>query len=395
MYYTAENSKIALTSSCLKKKLARNLTLEKKMPKYMILLMLCLLWSLNYADELDDKMRQLKEVQKQLESTQQKVKQAETKKKQAEGEIQRTSSLKRRTEDNLKKLKKEEMVIRDSLRSVQQRLVDAESSLSAMRRAQNAELDMLLRVDRSYKQQGIKHRDHRYLKNLIQGSKQKIDILSGYRVSLTFERELHQNEAVKVTRGVKEESSKNVQYDKKIKNLATQSKQLTQEQKKLQAQVEKLKKDSASLEGLVNQLMAKQGKTPSTYQFTGKKIAWPLRGKIIRSYGEETKSYGTSVVNNGIDIAAKEGTTVVAADDGEVIFSDRYGGQGKLIIIDHKNGFFTLYAYNNELTVAKGATVKRGQTIAKSGMSGSANQASLHFELRKDGKAINPVPFLE
>jgi septal ring factor EnvC (AmiA/AmiB activator) len=330
-----------------------------------------------------------------LESTQQKVKQAETKKKQAEGEIQRTSSLKRRTEDNLKKLKKEEMVIRDSLRSVQQRLVDAESSLSAMRRAQNAELDMLLRVDRSYKQQGIKHRDHRYLKNLIQGSKQKIDILSGYRVSLTFERELHQNEAVKVTRGVKEESSKNVQYDKKIKNLATQSKQLTQEQKKLQAQVEKLKKDSASLEGLVNQLMAKQGKTPSTYQFTGKKIAWPLRGKIIRSYGEETKSYGTSVVNNGIDIAAKEGTTVVAADDGEVIFSDRYGGQGKLIIIDHKNGFFTLYAYNNELTVAKGATVKRGQTIAKSGMSGSANQASLHFELRKDGKAINPVPFLE
>lgn len=365
------------------------------MPRYILILMLCLLWTLSFADELDDKMRQLKEVQKQLETTQQKVKQAETKKKQAEGEIQRTSSLKRRTEDNLKKLKKEEMVIRDSLRSVQQRLQDAESGLSAMHRAQNAELDMLLRVDRSYKQQGIKHRDHRYLKSMIEGSKQKIDILSGYRVSLTFEQELHQNEAVKVTRGVKEESTKNVQYDKKIKNLATQTKQLTKEQKNLQAQVEKLKKDSASLEGLVSQLMAKKGETPSSYQFTGKKIAWPLRGKIIRSFGQETKSYGTSVVNNGIDIAVAEGTKVVAADDGEVIFSDRYGGQGKLIILDHKNGFFTLYAYNSELSVSKGAKVKRGQTIAKSGMSGSASQASLHFELRKDGKAINPVPYLE
>jgi septal ring factor EnvC (AmiA/AmiB activator) len=365
------------------------------MPKYMLFLMLCLLWTISYADELDDKMRQLREVQKQLENTQQKVKQTETKKKQAETDIQRTSSLNRRTEDNLRKLRSEELVIRDSLRSVQQRLENAESGLKAMHRAQNAELDMLLRVDRSYRQQGIKHRDHRLLNSFITGSRKKIDILSGYRVALTFERELHQSKAVKVTRGVKEESTKNVQYDKKIKTLATQTKQLTQEQKTLQVQVEKLKKDSASLEGLVNQLMAKQGKTPSSYQFTGKKIAWPLRGAIIRGYGEETKSYGTSVVNNGIDIAAAEGTKVVAADDGEVIFSDRYGGQGKLIIIDHKNGFFTLYAYNSELLAAKGTKVKRGQTIAKSGMTGSASQASLHFELRKDGKAINPIPYLE
>ncbi len=365
------------------------------MRKYIPILLLCLLWNYCFTDELDDKMRQLKEVQKQLETTQQKVKQTESKKKQAESEIQRTSSLKKRTENNLLKLKKEELVIRDSLRSVQMRLEDAVSDINAMHRAQNAEMDMLLRVDRAYRQQGINHRDQRYLKAMISGTKQKIDILSGYQVTLSLEKELHQNEAVKVNRGVKEESSKNFQYDKKIKNLTTQTKQLTQEQKNLQAQVEKLKKDSSALESLVNQLMAKQGKTPSSYQFTGKKIAWPLRGKIIRAYGQETKSYGTSVVNNGIDIAAAEGTKVVAADDGEVIFADRYGGQGKLIIIDHKNGFFTLYAYNSELSVAKGAKVKRGQTIARSGMTGSASQASLHFELRKDGKAINPVPYLE
>ena len=86
---------------------------------------------------------------------------------------------------------------------------------------------------------------------------------------------------------------------------------------------------------------------------------------------------------------------MVAVDDGEVIFSDRYGGQGKLIIIDHKNGYFSLYAYNSDLVAAKGAKVKRGQTIARSGMTGSASEPSLHFELRKDGKAINPVPYFE
>jgi len=141
--------------------------------------------------------------------------------------------------------------------------------------------------------------------------------------------------------------------------------------------------------------MKQQGKEPSTYQWTGKKIAMPVRGKIIRSFGQETRSYGTSVVSNGIDIAVKEGSSVVASDDGEVIFSDRYGGQGKMIIIDHKNGFFTLYAYCSELLASRGAKVKKGQTIAKSGATGSASEPSLHFELRKDGKAINPLPYLE
>jgi len=364
------------------------------MPRYLLMILFIVLCTLTIADELDDKMRQLREVQRQLESTEQKVKQTESKKQKTESDIQRTSSLKHRTEDNLKKLKAEERIVTDSLKSVQQRLEMAELRLGDMHKEQNIELDMLMRVDRSYRKQQINHRDHRFLKAFIEGSRRKIDILSGYRVSLTQTQELHRTEAQKVSRGVRTESTKKTQYDKQIKNLATQSKQLTAEQKKLQAQVEKLKKDSASLESLINQLMAQQGKEPSSYQWTGKKISWPLKGKIIRSYGEETRSYGTSVVSNGIDIAATEGTSVVAADDGEVIFSDRYGGQGKMIIIDHKNGFFTLYAYNSDLLVSRGAKVKKGQTIAKSGMTGSASAPSLHFELRKDGKAINPMPYL-
>ena len=84
-----------------------------------------------------------------------------------------------------------------------------------------------------------------------------------------------------------------------------------------------------------------------------------------------------------------------AADDGEVVFADRFGGQGNLVIIDHKNGFFTVYAYNSSILVSVGAKVKRGQTIARRGSTGSATEPSLHFELRKDGKSINPVPYLE
>lgn len=365
------------------------------MRKHWIVLMLSLYIVSGYADELDDKMRQLRELQRQLETTQQKAEQTKSKKQKAESDIQRTSSLKKRVESNLKKLKTDEVIAQDSLRSVQERLSSAENRLTDLNKEQNAELDMLLRVDRSYRQQDIRHRDHRYLRSFIEGSRRKIDILTGYRVSLAQAQELHQREANQISRNVRQESSKKVLYDKQIKNLASQTQQLSKEEKKLQDQINQLKKDSASLESLINKLMSQQGKEPSTYKFTGKKIAWPLRGKIIRSFGQETRSYGTSVVSNGIDIAAPEGTSVVAADDGEVIFSDRYGGQGKMIIIDHKNGFFTLYAYCRELLAGRGAKVKKGQVIAKSGMTGSASQPSLHFELRKDGRAINPTAYLE
>lgn len=138
-----------------------------------------------------------------------------------------------------------------------------------------------------------------------------------------------------------------------------------------------------------------KGQEPASYKFSARNISWPLKGRIIRSYGQETRAYGTSVVCNGIDIAAPEWTGVVAADNGEVVYSGSYGGQGKLIIIDHKNGFFTVYAYNNELLVSTGSTVKKGQTIAKSGMTGSATEPSLHFEVRKDGKSVNPLSYLE
>lgn len=365
------------------------------MRKCLLFILLSVMLAFSYADELDDKMRQLQELQKQLESTEQKAKQTKSKKQKTDSEIQRTSSLKKRTETNIKKLKQEETVVIDSLRSVSERLENAELRLSDMHKEQNSELDMLLRVDRSFRTQQINHRDHRYLKHLIEGSRRKIDSLTGYRIALSQARELHQNEATKISKNVKKESTTKANYDKQIKNLSSQAKQLTREEQKLLTQINQLKKDSASLESLISQLMAKSGKEPSSYQFTGKKISWPLRGTIIRSFGQETRSYGTSVVSKGIEIAAAEGTKVVAADDGEVIFSDRYGGQGKMIIIDHKNGFFTLYAYCSDLLIGRGTKVKRGQSIAKSGMTGSASQPSLHFELRKDGRAINPVSYLE
>jgi murein DD-endopeptidase MepM/ murein hydrolase activator NlpD len=118
---------------------------------------------------------------------------------------------------------------------------------------------------------------------------------------------------------------------------------------------------------------------------------WPVRGRVISEYG--SKSNGEK--NEGINLAVPEGTSVKAADDGEVIYSgNELKGYGNLVLVRHKNGYVTAYAHASELLVNRGEKISRGQIIARAGATGSVSQPQLHFELRKGQKPIDPKPYL-
>ena len=118
---------------------------------------------------------------------------------------------------------------------------------------------------------------------------------------------------------------------------------------------------------------------------------WPVRGKVITSYGAKTN--GKS--NDGINLAVPEGTPVKAAEDGVVAYSgNELKGYGNLVLVRHSNGYVTAYAHASELMVKRGDTIKRGQTIAKSGQSGEVGSPQLHFEIRKGSSPVDPLQFL-
>lgn len=118
---------------------------------------------------------------------------------------------------------------------------------------------------------------------------------------------------------------------------------------------------------------------------------WPVRGRIITSYGAKTN--GKS--NDGINVAVPEGTPVKAAEDGVVAYSgNELKGYGNLILVRHSNGYVTAYAHASELMVKRGETIKRGQIIAKSGQSGEVGSPQLHFEIRKGSSPVDPLSFL-
>ncbi|MBQ0131372.1 MAG: peptidoglycan DD-metalloendopeptidase family protein [Comamonas sp.] len=119
---------------------------------------------------------------------------------------------------------------------------------------------------------------------------------------------------------------------------------------------------------------------------SGLGFIWPASGSLIAGFNEST--------NKGLDISGKAGDPVVAAADGKVVYSGAgLRGYGHLIILKHNNTYLTAYAHNQKLLVKEDQSVKKGQKIAEMGSS-DADRVKLHFEVRRQGKPVDPARYL-
>jgi len=117
---------------------------------------------------------------------------------------------------------------------------------------------------------------------------------------------------------------------------------------------------------------------------------WPLAsGTLTSTFGPRGRSF-----HDGIDIGAPPGTVVRAARDGDVIYSDTLRGYGNVVIVQHAGGYATVYAHNEQNLVDAGSKVHQGDPLARVGRSGRTSGPNLHFEIRKDNVARNPLFYL-
>lgn len=114
---------------------------------------------------------------------------------------------------------------------------------------------------------------------------------------------------------------------------------------------------------------------------------WPVSGRLVQDFKASK--------NTGINIEAPEGTSVKAADSGTVIYTgNAVEGYGNLVLIKHPNGYVSAYAHLRDISVSKGANIRRGEQIGSVGLTGSVARPQLHFELRKGATPVDPAPLL-
>jgi murein DD-endopeptidase MepM/ murein hydrolase activator NlpD len=124
-------------------------------------------------------------------------------------------------------------------------------------------------------------------------------------------------------------------------------------------------------------------------------LRWPTEGEIIGHFGYDVHPrFGTKVPNKGIDIGAEQGTPVIAVASGIVEFVDWLSGYGRCVILNHGDGYYSLYAHCSRVLVAQGARVEEGQRIAEAGDTDSVKGSCLHFEIRHHEKAMDPLEWL-
>jgi len=122
------------------------------------------------------------------------------------------------------------------------------------------------------------------------------------------------------------------------------------------------------------------------------RFAWPVQGRVVSSFG----SKGGGLVNDGVNIAAPQGAPVRAAADGTVIYAGNgVRGFGNLVLIRHEGGWVTAYGHNDRILVRQGQAVRTGDEIARVGSTGAVSSPQLHFQLRREGRPVDPAAHLD
>ncbi|NES84806.1 MAG: M23 family metallopeptidase, partial [Moorea sp. SIO2B7] len=162
----------------------------------------------------------------------------------------------------------------------------------------------------------------------------------------------------------------------------------------LEAAQNQLAKDSDSIGILIRQRVRAQNRRTRRSRRGSGKLIYPHNGRISSYFGwRKHPILKSKRLHSGLDFAGNYGSTIRAADNGIVIFAGWYGGYGNTIVIDHGKGLTTLYGHAKKLYVKERTRVKKGKAIAAVGSSGLSTGPHLHFEVRQNGKPVNPMKY--
>ena len=394
-----------------------------------LLLAYCLLVAVGVAaaQERDDAERKLKQVQTELKSV-------AAERRKLEGQRGEASRTLRQADEQVGGVQRTLRKIQDTLRQDNAALVELQAERARLARdeaAKRAELARLLRAaqvagqaaplkallaqdrvaeaERALAYQGYLQRSQVERLRVLSAELQRLDSvqreIAERRASLDAAAQAQAAQLASLQRAREERARLLAGIDQQYKDRASREKALGRDAKALQGLLAQLRAAAARAARDAARAKARTDADPARRADAGKRrptvasapplrvggLGWPVAGNLLASFGGRLPDGRRS---DGVLIAAPAGATIKAVADGTVVFADWMTGYGNILIVDHGNGYMSLYAHADGLLKDPGTPVRRGDPVATVGTSGGQDQAALYFELRRNGTPVNPAGWL-
>ncbi|MBB5737580.1 septal ring factor EnvC (AmiA/AmiB activator) [Xanthomonas arboricola] len=351
--------------------------------------------------------------------------------RQADEKVAKTSRALSETESAMREQEQHLGTLQQDRAQLQRGLQNQRVQLAALLRAadqvgRNAPLKVLLSQDTVGNATRMLA-DHRYVQNTraqrIQALATQLDALAKVEQDIANRRQIldaaraqQKAQAALLQKDRSQQAATVAQLDDRYKQRAEREKALGQDARSLEqllanlraaaAKAEAERRAAAKRAAAEAAAQAKRGKT-ERLERPGKTppkviasapapkvggLSWPVSGNLLARFNATLPDGHTS---KGVLIGAPKGSTVTAVADGTVVFSDWMTGYGMILIVDHGNGYMSLYAHNDTLLRDAGASIKRGEAVAKVGSSGGQGVPALYFELRRNGQPVDPSSWLQ
>jgi septal ring factor EnvC (AmiA/AmiB activator) len=354
-----------------------------------------MLFVLSVADDVAQKERELSEVQRQIAEQNRRIREAEERSRRAERTKEQTQAELATQQRKLQDLIYEGQNLNNILVFSRDLLMQTENRLTELHTSANQAMLYLLLADQSREKLGQTENDTQllaaYLRGIIIENKylnREIEKISTETQTIELEYDEFRTQSLA-------ERSRFDDITSNLRQLDDELQTLQRQREEFQRQANELAAAATALQTLINSLKRDDNRTVHTFTFTAGLVA-PVVGRILTAFGpKQHDRYDISTFSNGVGISVPENTSIKAISDGEVVYSDWLSSFSRIIIIDHKNGFHSVYSYLNSMLVRAGDTVTTGQIIGNSGRATGTGEASLHFEIRRNGIPVNPLEIVD
>ena len=360
-----------------------------------------------FADEITTQTKKLQHLQQQIEVLRKEINTLQGQHDSLQDQLQTTEKQIGRVSAELRQLVAEDEKIQQKIDELQAQRTSENARLEEMRIRFTEELQLAYMAGRQQRIKLLLSQEepaaigrmlvyHGYFARArgerIQMFKDSLQQLHG--IELALDQQQTEIGHLRLQQAAKSASLKEQQHSRRLVMA-----QLQAEMQSRTTTLASLEQDQQRLQKLVQSLtLALQEISQGDTQYTSLrqlkgKLHWPVAGRISRSFGAK-EAQGT-LKTRGVQIATQTGADVRAIARGRVAFSDWLRGFGLLLIIDHGEGYMSLYGQNRSLYKDVGEWVERGEILAAAGDTGGRSSSGLYLELRKDGKPFNPAPWFQ